>query len=554
VRNTASDNGLTLTVYAGTTGVQLAWDAEEGLREDLLGFAIKRYGGTHPEGAWLQGGIGFPAQHHPPGEFLDTHLAPIQAFRWGDYTVRPDTDYRYELVPMYAPADALRPGATASTTLRTEKLDVAPHSIAFNRAVAASQAYSRRFGEADPHENAAARAWLARGLDDFIDAFIARAGGDSALDIVIYEYELERIRQALLAAAVRGASVRIVYHAASGDEQTATNAANIAADGWPRDAVRPRVTSNICHDKTIVFSRVANGERRPEAVLTGSTNWTFNGLYYQANVGHVVDDGDVARRYLALFEQLFAGATPSDMRAWLADNDPVPSGEAVDEPLQLLFSPRPDRSDLDYYVSLIGGATRSLIFATAFDLDDAVLSALAGEGGARRILRYGLQNSASRVTGYNRDLARNFTATGRLRSAPDEFLQEHTPGQRGGILMHAKVILLDFDTARPTLISGSANYSVDSSENNDENTLVIRGDARVADIYLAELFRLFDHYRFRYNWSHPAAAGEEGGGTEARRAVLDDTPAWTDRYYADANDPHAIERRQLSRPLTAAPA
>jgi hypothetical protein len=442
VRNADTDHGLTLAVYAGTTGVQLAWDADEALRENLLGFAIKRFGGSHPEGAWLQGGIGFPAQRHPPGKFLDTHLAPIQAFRWGDYTVRPATEYRYELIPMYAPWDGLRQGDSVSVTVTTEMVDVPPHSIAFNRAVAASQAYSRRFGDDDPHDNADARAWLGRGLDDFIAGFIARAGNGDALDVVVYEYELEAIREALVAAAARGASVRIVYHAKEHDEQTPVNTENIGADRWPQVDLRPRLTAAICHDKSVVLSRLRNGERQPEAVLTGSTNWTFNGLYYQGNVSHVVSDPDVARRYLAVFEQLFDGATQADMRTWLAGNDPVPD-PTDDAPLQLLFSPRPDRSDLDYYVALIGQAKRSLIFATAFDLDGAVLAALAGEGGARRILRYGLQNSASRVTGYNRDLARDFTATGRLTSAPDQFLREHTPGQRGGILIHSKIILVD---------------------------------------------------------------------------------------------------------------
>src|SRR5919201_189510 len=222
MRKAETDHGLTLAVYAGTTGVQLAWDADEPLRENLLVFAIKRFGGSHPKGAWLQGGIGFPAQRHPPGAFLDTHRAPIQAFRWGDYTVRPATEYRYELIPMYAPWDGLRQGDSVSVTVTTETVDVPPHSIAFNRAVAASQAYSRRFGDDDPHDNADARAWLGRGLDVFV-----------------YEYELEAIREALVAAAARGASVRIVYHAKEHDEQTPVNTENIGADRWPQVDLRP---------------------------------------------------------------------------------------------------------------------------------------------------------------------------------------------------------------------------------------------------------------------------------------------------------------------------
>jgi phosphatidylserine/phosphatidylglycerophosphate/cardiolipin synthase-like enzyme len=230
------------------------------------------------------------------------------------------------------------------------------------------------------------------------------------------------------------------------------------------------------------------------------------------------------------------------MQGWLAQTDAVPAEPETG--VQVLFSPRPDRGDLDYYVRLIGGAARSLVFATAFDLDDSVLGALAGEGGEKRILRYGLQNSASRVTGYNRDHAKQFTATGRLTTAPPEFLPEHVHGQKGNILVHSKIVLLDFDTLMPTVLTGSANYSHNSSQENDENTLVIRGDTRVSDIYMCELFRLFDHYRFRYNWSH----ADTTEGTEERRTALDPSPAWADRYYVDPGDPHAIERAQLSRP------
>jgi phosphatidylserine/phosphatidylglycerophosphate/cardiolipin synthase-like enzyme len=36
----------------------------------------------------------------------------------------------------------------------------------------------------------------------------------------------------------------------------------------------------------------------------------------------------------------------------------------------------------------------------------------------------------------------------------------------------------------PLIITGSANFSDASTTKNDENMLVIRGDTRVADIYL----------------------------------------------------------------------
>ncbi|HET7640677.1 MAG TPA: hypothetical protein VFK47_18355, partial [Ktedonobacteraceae bacterium] len=45
---------------------------------------------------------------------------------------------------------------------------------------------------------------------------------------------------------------------------------------------------------------------------------------------------------------------------------------------------------------------------------------------------------------------------------------------------------------------GSANFSKNSSENNDENQLVIAHQPEVVDVYLTEFMRMYEHYRFRY--------------------------------------------------------
>jgi phosphatidylserine/phosphatidylglycerophosphate/cardiolipin synthase-like enzyme len=47
------------------------------------------------------------------------------------------------------------------------------------------------------------------------------------------------------------------------------------------------------------------------------------------------------------------------------------------------------------------------------------------------------------------------------------------------------------------VVTGSANFSKASTTENDENMIIVRGDRRVADIYLTEFNRLFNHYYFR---------------------------------------------------------
>jgi phosphatidylserine/phosphatidylglycerophosphate/cardiolipin synthase-like enzyme len=63
--------------------------------------------------------------------------------------------------------------------------------------------------------------------------------------------------------------------------------------------------------------------------------------------------------------------------------------------------------------------------------------------------------------------------------------------------VHTKYALIDPLSDDPVVITGSANFSEPSITGNDENLLVIRGNTRVADIYLGEFRRLFDHHAFR---------------------------------------------------------
>src|SRR3954468_10018291 len=336
-------------------------------REDLLGFALHREGGDKPA-EWLNGMIGFPGAEHKPGEPLSTEQAPIQKFRWSDYRVYPDTTYKYEVHPVRGtPADP-RIEAGSTIEVRTESVRRGEHRVLFNRAAAASQAFSRKFPDVDaelakakaegkPQElPSEALAWLSRGVLEQINGFIARAADATwALDIAIYEYELPAIVDSVKAALDRGADVRIVFHAAPGDTQTAENEKNLA--GWPADRMRPRVTSNIFHDKFAVLSRVRADKRDPTSVLCGSTNWTRSGVYLQANVVHIAESAELAGRYLHLFELLFGGADVSQTREWIDANDPLPE----DQSLVAGFSPRSDEKDLDAFVAVIDQAASDVL-------------------------------------------------------------------------------------------------------------------------------------------------------------------------------------------------
>lgn len=503
MRVPGSRNGIDVKGYAGTSGTLLAMDIKPALRDGLLGFAIQRSGGNRPR-QFLRGTAHFPGVPHQDGQPTDTDKAPVQRFRWSDYRVYPDTEYTYTVYAAHG--DWRKPELTEgpSVVLHTASVTAGMHRVLFNRAAAASQAFAREFPEflrsvehrppgTDVVLPLEVKVWLSRGLLEMITAFIARAADPTwALDVAIYEYELPEIIDAVRAAHARGARVRIVYHADPTDEQTKANEKSLA--GWPDALKRARVTKAICHDKFIVLSRLAGtGKAAPRAVLCGSTNFTENGVFHQANVCHVADSADIARRYAALFQQLFDGLDPAGTRDWIdTHNQLVP-----DAPIDVGFSPRSGRVDLDFIRQEIDRASRDVLFCTAFDLDDVILEGLLGRP-HDEVLRLGLQNSRDEITGFHRDRTADFVTAAMFNTGLEGVLKESTGGRRGSIYIHTKLMVLDFTSDAPTIISGSHNFSNNASGRNDENYLIIRGDTEVADCYGIELMRLYDHYRARF--------------------------------------------------------
>jgi hypothetical protein len=522
---------VSVKAYAGTTGVLLAFDVRLGKQAGLLGFAIERQGGNRPH-RWLPGGLNFPGVKAKASEFAASDTAPIQKFRWSDYAVFPDTTYTYTVHPVYGdPAKlSLEPGP--SVTVTTSSVTRGDHRVVFNRAAAASQAFSREFPEVEQELAVAKRekrpavmparalAWLSRGALEQITGFCARALDPTwALDIAIYEYELQEIRDAIDAARHRGADVRIVYHAKPGDEQTEINEEHVAH--WPEGQKKARVTSRIFHDKFIVLSRIQE-RRRPVAVLCGSTNFTHNGVYRQANVIHTADRPELAQKYLEIFEILFGGATPGHTKKWINANNPL----SPDAPIVVGFSPRDGAVDLELFAAEIRGAARDVLFCTAFDLNKRIRDALIGQP-HDPILRFGLQNSRDTITGIHRDRTADFVAVAMLDEGLEGFLKETTAGQKGNILIHTKLIVIDFTSDAPTVLSGSHNLSANASSGNDENYLIIRGALDVADCYGVELMRLYDHYRFR--WHQSLRSKAKAGPPPA----LCPDDRWTQPYFED---------------------
>ena len=77
-------------------------------------------------------------------------------------------------------------------------------------------------------------------------------------------------------------------------------------------------------------------------------------------------------------------------------------------------------------------------------------------------------------------------------------------------------MILDALTGNPLVVTGSANFSMASTDKNDENMLIIKGDTSVADVYLTEFYRLFDHFKARDKYNAFIAEQKSKGGKNDR--------------------------------------
>ncbi len=503
-------SGVTLHAVAGTNVVTLGLDLSDARREGCLGFAIRRDDHTEGERQWLRGMKTF-AETDPglgPGQTVSTRFHPIQAFQWADYTAKPGYDYTYAVFPMTGtPAQPeLQPGA--SVRVQTEPELGPTHAVFFNRGALASQEYARRFQNLapdqleDPRERAAAYKWLSRGLLEALLAFIARADGPGfALRGAVYEFRDPTVLAALKAASERGADTRIVYDAivnASGPR--AGNQQAIAAAGIDPLCL-PRTKGTLMHNKFFVLMR----QGQPVAVWTGSMNLSENGIFGQLNAGHVVEDAGIAQAYLAYWQQLEGDPERPALRQWVVANSPAvavppPAGTST------MMSPRSGLGVLDDYAGLAGTAQRALFMTFAFGMDERFRAVYERDD---EVLRFALMERE----GNGPALAEGRLFIDRVRrqgnvlvavgvnknaTALDNWKRERVDGiGRNVDWVHTKFMLVDPLSADPVVVTGSANFSENSTNINDENMLVIRGDTRVADIYFGEFMRSFSHHAFR---------------------------------------------------------
>lgn len=488
---------------------------------------------------------------------LSTLLSPIQKFRWVHFPRNADLpgEFHYRVTPVFMNAfDELSYGERqeASIELRRETypglLD-----LSYTRGFVSSQAFVDRFQKFGPistllpadaadglkftpthPKTEDALAWMGfdarRAILEVLDEAIADAGAQ--VRVVAYDLNEPEVVSRLVQL---GSRLKAIVD--DSDDHGDPESAETQAEGKLKAAgaaVKRQHMQNLQHNKTIVVDG-----QHTKRVVCGSTNLSWRGFYVQNNNAVVLRRASAVDLFTAAFEQYWS--SPDDF-----GDSPSATWNDLELPgldARVAFSPHSASNALLDSVAedIEQHTTSSLFFSLAFlyQTPGKILDAIKAVSARDDVFVYGI--SDRKVGGLDLqkpdgNLAPVYPATFG-KKVPPPFSAEPTGG--GGIRMHHKFVVIDFERPTARVYLGSYNFSKPADRQNGENLLLIR-DRRVAVSYAVEALRIFDHYHARIALREATSAGRPFQLAKPPRAQGED-PWWADDY----TSPHKILDREL---------
>ena len=275
-----------------------------------------------------------------------------------------------------------------------------------------------------------------------------------SVDVAAYSLSLNSVRNALLRAHDRGATVRVVMESSNMDrsDPQIMIEAGIPIIGDNRDG--------LMHDKFIIIDK--------SEVWVGSMNFTDGGGYEDNNNLMRIHSPKIAENYLKEFEEMFS---ENKFGEDVVPETPNPTITVDETRIDTYFSP--DDGVLAALVPVLESAQESIYF-----LAYSFTSNQLGE-----IIRQKAEADVT-IAGVMDD--------GQVRSNQgtefDPFRQADLNVRMDGIdgLMHHKVFIVD----EKIVVLGSYNFSQNAEQRNDENMLVIY-DPVIAQQFMLEFQRVY---------------------------------------------------------------
>jgi phosphatidylserine/phosphatidylglycerophosphate/cardiolipin synthase-like enzyme len=568
---------IELKVYDNGDHTCLVWlPSDRQPVKDCRGYAIERTrNGEAP--TYLHGFVGFSdddkLDEKNPWKF------PLQRFLWWDYDVKPGDAVSYRIVPVIGKdKNSIQPNqqlASASTPVLHVTGQCSPHiSAYFNKGIVAAQWVSRALDEQPKGANVKnlvqtvgnpLRNALSGLLRPEIISLLEDAKKNSG-KIFASLYELNDVE--LIGELVKfGKDCNLIL--ANGAFKPPDNDENKAIRAKLKTQVRVYdrlVTSgHFAHNKFVV---ICDRDGKPLKVLTGSTNWTFTGLCTQANNALIIDDAAVAQNFREAWDRYHVAGNgyPTTLAA---ANSTAKTFDVDGCKVTPWFVPTRHAEDLDYARKLINGAKHGILFLFfnpgTFQPEDkperwTLLQNVLNRHHEENNAYYNPDLYIKGVVNQEIPLLTNNNPPTKGKKPPAGSLDPTVPAhsvalytnglvapQRlthdlmvpgniktnfahwipellgAGVHVHSKVIVIDPFGENPVVMTGSHNLGFKASSKNDDNLVIIEGNAPLAVAYAVNIIAIFQAYR----WNHHV---EEHRQDPKVWHGLQDTDTWQQGY------------------------
>ncbi|AEW01401.1 hypothetical protein A4D02_05265 [Niastella koreensis] len=575
----------------------LSWEIS-GMIKGCLGFEITRLYPDDPENnVVLPAWVAFKGQVNKDWKPQNTSVWPIQKLNWRDLTLRRSRNslvrhpeevggkpvrVRYLIRPVVAyqaGLQAVNPDLPVTYTGAPVKLSYLDEGLTtnifevgvqygsvratFTNGILSTQWLTHTLQEQkatyssiraainDPKSDI--RAYLTGDVLDSLTMLMnrAKANPKATLKMALYELDDDELIQSILA---NKSKVEIVLSNTSLNKTKGWDAENAPAREKLKTSgvkIYDRMFNNnghIGHNKFVVY--LENG--KPLSVLTGSTNWTPNGLCAQSNNAVVVDSPELAKHYNDYFERLKkdnAGFTVPDPlsvgtnnvqgAAFRSSNMPPTAPVVLADGTQLTvwFSPNtvekaPVKTktppDLAQVYSLMRKAEKAIFFAvflpglsndTSSDVMTNIITEAISIGQKdSSLLVYGSISSPMAMPNYEQGKptapifeqghlhvvqAVAITQNDIIGDFEAELLSA------GQAIIHDKIVVIDPFSENAIAVFGSHNAGFKASYGNDENLIIVQNNPALVQAYAVHVLDIYEHYHTRAVLQEQQASGKQ---------------------------------------------
>jgi PLD-like domain len=548
--NSKSKDGLSVKLWRGERMVLIGMDVDNP-EPDFVGFAIEEQVPGSNSFVPLRNRLNFSYGEKTPLDAVDGYRnyasteAPFQKFRWIQfpYDPKPGT-YTYRVTKKHMKVDGVLTNGTSITL--SISLDIVVYDdfldVGFTRGFASSQAYADKY-----HNNPnviptdAAQGlnfkkvsgdvydWLGFEAGQLIFDFLKEVANDQTLALDFFAYDLNEPDILSLLEKIGGRLRAIIDD--SGEHKPETSAESQAATRLSASAGADNVKR--MHFKGLQHNKVLIAKQNGKAikVLFGSTNFSFRGIYIQANNALVFRSAEAAALFEKVFDDAFIGgekgfSSDSISKEW---HDLNTAGKP---PVHFCFSPHTDTSiSLDPVGSAIDNAASSVFFSIAFlyqTKSGAVREAI-DKLMKNNVFSYGISDREGGLEVYKPDGTIGIVDFAYLAEhSPEPFKSEWSGGK--GVHEHHKFVVTDFNLSTAKVFTGSSNLS-DSGEQKNGDNLVLIEDPKVATSYAIEALRVFDHLHFRFKMQDAKDKGSVDALVLEKPTAASGKPAWFEKFY-----------------------